>query len=72
MFSGDVTMATWGGSTVDNIEEIEENENDSGAGQEADGDEDDDGTNAKYTDGDGFHILVPKPILLDEIFIPGK
>ena len=38
-------MATWGGSTVDNLESIEEDEDGSGAGQEADdgegGDEDD-------------------------------
>lgn len=34
--SGDVTVATWGGSTADNMGSIEEDENDSGAGQEAD------------------------------------
>ena len=31
--SGDITLATWGGSTADNLESIEEDENDSGAGQ---------------------------------------
>ena len=34
--SGDMTVATWGGSTADNMESIEEDENDSGDGQEAD------------------------------------
>ena len=34
--SGDLTVATWGGSTADNMESIEEDENDSGDGQEAD------------------------------------
>ena len=46
MISGDATMATWGGSTVDNLIDIEEDENGSGAGQEADDDdeeEEDDG-----------------------------
>ena len=33
--SGDNTVATWGGSTADNLESIEEDENDSGAGQDA-------------------------------------
>ncbi len=37
--SVDVTMATWGGSTVDNIESVEEDENVSGDGQEC-GDDD--------------------------------
>ena len=31
-----MTVATWGGSTADNMESIEEDENDSGDGQEAD------------------------------------
>ena len=36
--SVDQTMATWGGSTVDNLESIEEDEGNSGDGQEADDD----------------------------------
>ncbi len=36
-------MATWGGSTVDNLESIEEDENGSGAGQGPEEEEVDDG-----------------------------
>ena len=41
--SGDMTMATWGGSTADNLESIEEDENGSGAGQGPEEEEVDDG-----------------------------
>ena len=43
-------MATWGGSTVDNMGSIDEDEGGSGDGQEADEDED----NAQQCD-DGEH-----------------
>ena len=39
--SADATMATWGGSTVDNLESITE---DGGGDQQDNDDEDDDGT----------------------------
>ncbi|CAH1776394.1 unnamed protein product [Owenia fusiformis] len=41
--SGDMTMATWGGSTVQDLEEIDEDENASGDGGELEEDEEDDG-----------------------------
>ena len=47
--SADATMATWGGSTVDNLESITE---DGGGDQQDNEDEDDDGT-AKY-----FNFLI--------------
>ena len=51
-------MATWGGSTVDNMESIEEDEGGSGDGQEADDDDDECDDGQSYNSVEVIYLLL--------------